>query len=150
MSDALKTRVQYETSLTTADPRAWQDADAAYRKARTVLVEKTRELAIAKRRTGKTDESKAETKASGEASHAPAIGSIDIGALLDRSPAARRSGALAGAIAAVAAEKGLDYVVRSDTAAETDRSILYANPRNDITADVIRELSRRSEATGRR
>ena len=62
-----------------------------------------------------------------------------------------------GTIADIARAKGFDYVVRVDTRPQPDashndvmaalkRSVLYANPRNDITEEVIRELNRRFEA----
>ena len=64
-----------------------------------------------------------------------------------------------GAIADVAKARGFDYVVRADAGPDPDadhlqvltamkRSVLYANPRNDITDEVIRELNRRFEAAG--
>ena len=54
-------------------------------------------------------------------------------------------------IAAVAGAKGLDYVVKvspgpqpdatpSDVHSAVDRSVLYANPRNDITKEVSKRL----------
>jgi Skp family chaperone for outer membrane proteins len=60
-------------------------------------------------------------------------------------------------IAAVAKAQGLDYVVKVSPEPRPDanpdevygamgRSVLYANPRNDITEEVIRELNRRFEA----
>ena len=63
------------------------------------------------------------------------------------------------AIAAIAKAKGMDYVVKvspdpqpdatpSDVDTAFSRSVLYANPRNDITEDVIRELNRRFEPGG--
>ena len=62
-------------------------------------------------------------------------------------------------IAEVARAKGMDYVVKvspeprpdaspSDVVAAFNRSVLYANPRNDITDEVARELNRRFEAAG--
>ena len=62
-------------------------------------------------------------------------------------------------IAAVARAKGFDYVVRVDAGPNLDaepdevfnavkRSVLYANPHNDITEEVIRELNRQFEAAG--
>ena len=60
-------------------------------------------------------------------------------------------------IADIARAKGFDYVIRADARPEPDashndviaalkRSVLYANPHNDITEEVIRELNRRYEA----
>ncbi len=64
-------------------------------------------------------------------------------------------------IAAVAKARGLDYVIKaearplrqtdadpSQVLAAMNRSVLYANPRNDITEEVIRELNRPFEAAG--
>jgi RNA polymerase sigma factor (sigma-70 family) len=62
-------------------------------------------------------------------------------------------------IAAVARTKGLDYVVKVEAGprpgaseheldAALDRPVLYANPRNDITEEVIGELNRRFAAAG--
>ena len=63
------------------------------------------------------------------------------------------------AIAAVAMARGLDYVIQAESRPElqadadpnqvlaaANRSVLYANPRNDITEEVIREVNRRFEA----
>jgi RNA polymerase sigma factor (sigma-70 family) len=76
---------------------------------------------------------------------------------------ARQSAALLGEFrevtASVARAKGFDYVVESEARLAPDademqvvaawkRSVLYANPRNDITEEVIRELNRRYEAAG--
>jgi RNA polymerase sigma factor (sigma-70 family) len=65
------------------------------------------------------------------------------------------------AVAAVARARGLDYVIKAEARPElpadadpnqvlaaVNRSVLYANPRNDITEAVIRELNRRAEAAG--
>jgi Skp family chaperone for outer membrane proteins len=190
VDEALKARVQYETSTSTADPKAWEEAEAAYRKARAVLLEKTRTLAIARRRVGKAEEAKAEPKAPKAAATGAAVGSIDINAVLERyagtrrpartstpprpgaglkqdapgdralmaraahlevdRPAVQPSAALLkeidAAIAAVVAAKGLDFVVRIDAppGPEPSRMVVYANPRNDITAEVLRELNRRA------
>jgi Skp family chaperone for outer membrane proteins len=57
-------------------------------------------------------------------------------------------------IADIARTKGFDFVVRADAGPQPDashddvmtalkRSVLYANPRNDITEEVIQELNRR-------
>ena len=73
--------------------------------------------------------------------------------------AARLLDEIQGTIADIARARGFDYVVRADARPEPDashndvmaalkRSVLYANPRNDITEEVIRELNRRFEATG--
>jgi RNA polymerase sigma factor (sigma-70 family) len=62
-------------------------------------------------------------------------------------------------VADTARTRGLDYVVKvsanprpdaepNDVYAAMNRSVLYANPRNDITEEVIRELNRRFEAAG--
>lgn len=62
------------------------------------------------------------------------------------------------AVAAIAEARGLDYVVTIDRAPEPDAGlnelnaafkhpVLYANPRHDITEEVIRELNRRDQAT---
>jgi Skp family chaperone for outer membrane proteins len=76
---------------------------------------------------------------------------------------ARQSASLLGeiqeVIAAVARAKGFDFVVSTKAGPEPDadelqvnavwkHSVLYANPRNDITEEVIRELNRRYEAAG--
>ncbi len=70
-------------------------------------------------------------------------------------------------IAGLAKARGLDYVVKvsadppadadpndvhaaANLSAAADRSVVYANPRNDITEDVIRELNRRFQAAGNR
>jgi Skp family chaperone for outer membrane proteins len=149
VDEALKAKVQYETSTSTADPKAWQEAEAAYRKARAVLLEKTRALAIARQRVGKVEEAKAEPKASKDAAPGAAVGSIDLNAILERYAAARRTAPMKeidAAIAAVAAAKRLDLVVRIDAPPGPDpnRMVVYANPRNDITAEVLRELNRQA------
>jgi Skp family chaperone for outer membrane proteins len=67
------------------------------------------------------------------------------------------------AVAAVAKARGLDYVIKAEVKPElpadadpnqvlaaVNRSVLYANPRNDITEEVIRELNRRAADKGRR
>jgi RNA polymerase sigma factor (sigma-70 family) len=62
-------------------------------------------------------------------------------------------------ITSVARAKGLDTVVKVSPGPQPDadpntvhaalnRSVLYANPRNDITDEVIRELNRRFDASG--
>jgi outer membrane protein len=60
------------------------------------------------------------------------------------------------AVGAVAKAKGLSYVVKvspqprpdspepNDVLSALNRSVVYADPRNDLTEDVIRELNRRS------
>jgi Skp family chaperone for outer membrane proteins len=61
-------------------------------------------------------------------------------------------------VADVAKARGLDYVIKVEARPRPDagdlevttafkRSVLYANPRNDVTEEVIRELNRRFEAT---
>jgi Skp family chaperone for outer membrane proteins len=256
VSGALKDKVQYETSPSRTDPKASEDAELAYIKAREVYLRKAYDLASVRRRLGKVEEPpKAEPRASGDAapgedragsrksggsgSHASgaAVGSIDLEAVLkqyarvrriherlnaDRAEAnerfakhqteadaiASRMGRLqpGGAddrvqeeklkalkrrheverevfeqeftrrqaresasvledvqevIAAAAKDKGLDYVVKVDPGPQPDatpvnvhaafnRSVLYANPRNDITEEVIRELNRRFESAGDR
>jgi Skp family chaperone for outer membrane proteins len=112
VSDALKDLVQYETSPSRADPKAWDDAKGVYARAREVYLRKARELAAARRRLGLVEEpSKADAKspataatATGDdhsadrktaASNPPGaaaavVGSIDIEAVLDRSGWARR------------------------------------------------------------
>ncbi len=75
--------------------------------------------------------------------------------------AARLLDEIQATIADIARARGFDYVVRADARPEPDashldviaalkRSVLYANPRNDITEEVIRELNRRFEAAGDR
>ncbi len=60
-------------------------------------------------------------------------------------------------IAKVAKARGLDYVVKVSVGPRADsdpqevhdalgRSVIYANPRNDLTEEVIRELNRKFEA----
>jgi outer membrane protein len=62
-------------------------------------------------------------------------------------------------IAEVARARGMDYIVKvspepqpdanpNDVIAAFNRSVLYANPRNDITDEVARELNRRFENAG--
>ncbi len=62
-----------------------------------------------------------------------------------------------GVIAELAQKRGLDFVVKvssdprpddnpMDVMAAAKRSVIYANPRNDITEEVIRELNRRDRA----
>jgi Skp family chaperone for outer membrane proteins len=62
-------------------------------------------------------------------------------------------------ITKVAGAKGLDYVVKVSPGPLSDadpieahdvwgRSVIYANPRNDLTEEVIRELNRKFEAGG--
>ena len=65
LSDALKVKVQYETSVSNVDPKAWEEADAAYLKAREVYLKKARELASARRRVGKVEEAKSDDKGIG-------------------------------------------------------------------------------------
>ena len=110
LSDALKVKVQYETSVSNVDPKAWEEADAAYLKAREVYLKKARELASARRRLGKVEEpAKGDNKASADAapgedhagdrkapgsgSHASGavVGSIDMGAVLKRYGKVRQS-----------------------------------------------------------
>jgi RNA polymerase sigma factor (sigma-70 family) len=63
------------------------------------------------------------------------------------------------AIAAAAKLNGLDYVVKvsprpepesppHDMTSVLNRSVIYANPRNDLTEEIIRDLNRRFEAAG--
>jgi Skp family chaperone for outer membrane proteins len=241
VSDALKAKVQYETSISTVDPKAWEEAESAYLKARDVLLKKSRELASAKRRVGNVEEAKGDDKRSGDAAsgkeHAAGamVGSINMDAvwerygkvrqiqermdadradakeqlaklqsdikamalrigrpepggaddrapedqlkalkrkyevqsdLFERDLTQRQARESAGvledvqeAIAAIAKAKGMDYVVKFSPAPQLDatpndvhtafnRSVLYANPRNDITEEVIRELNRRFESAG--
>jgi RNA polymerase sigma factor (sigma-70 family) len=65
------------------------------------------------------------------------------------------------AVAALAKEKGLTYVVRvfpeprpdsefSELSHAVDASVVYADPRNDLTEEVIAELDRRFHAGGRK
>jgi RNA polymerase sigma factor (sigma-70 family) len=252
VNEALKTKVQYDTSASEVPPNAAREAGLAYEKARAVYLEKARALASRRRRTGLAAEPpKGGADASGKAapgaegSHDPmpspsgsqaagaVIGSIDMDAVFKRwvqvgrsqkaqkaaLDAARKrlaklqadaeSGrarmqrlgpdsaeyraaedrltALKGriesereaaqrdyerlqarelarlleeiqqVIATVAGDKSLDYVVKVEGKLQADadpnevlsaskRSVLYANPRNDITEEVVRELNLRFEA----
>src|SRR5262249_20108630 len=102
--------VEYETGVTRVDPKAFEDAAIAYEKSRMVYLERARELAKARRRTGKIeDPTKSESKAKGDAAsgedhagdkkatgagtHASgaAVGSIDLDAVLKRYAKVRRS-----------------------------------------------------------
>jgi Skp family chaperone for outer membrane proteins len=258
VTEALKTKVQYDTSVSEVPPNAAREAGLAYDKARAVYVDKARALANLRRRQGPGGEppkggSEAKGKAApsadadGGKDKAPSssssqaagavIGSIDMDAVFRQYIKVRRSKErldamlndarehlaklkedakaihakmqrfspgssnydalqdrlrtvngdmerqrekynrdleLANArdmaelyenardvIAAVARTRGLDYVIKAEAKPElradadpnqvlaaVNRSVLYANPRNDITEEVVRELNRRFQAGG--
>jgi Skp family chaperone for outer membrane proteins len=254
VNDALKTKVQYDTSVSEVPPNAVREAGLGYEKARAVYLDKARALASQRRRTGLAAEppkggsdasasGKAAPGAEGSHDHAPpsssgsqtagaVIGSIDMDVVFKNYVKVRRSQeaqkaaldaarkrlaklqadvessrarmqrlgpdsaeyraaedrltALKGraesereaaqrdlarlqaresarlleeiqqVIAAVAGDKGLDYVVKVEGKLPADAdpnqvssawkgSVLYANPRNDITEEVVRELNLRFE-----
>ena len=110
VSDALKNKVQYETSTALQDPRTGEDVRRAYTTAREVYLMKARELAAQRRKLGADAEppkggaepsGKAASGADGGKDHAAspsgsqaaaaAIGSIDIDAVFKRSAKVQRS-----------------------------------------------------------
>src|SRR5262249_50270463 len=100
VGEALKARVEYQTGITRAEPKAWDDAQRAYEIAARLYLDKARDLAKARRSVAELEEptkseSKAkdgaasseglagDNKAAGTGSHVggAAVGSIDMAAV---------------------------------------------------------------------